>query len=419
MLPKNSMNKTINQKTLNIIVVVAALGYFVDIYDLILFSIVRVQSLKSLGVAEKDLLTAGETLINWQMAGMLLGGLLWGILGDKKGRVSVLFGSILMYSVANMLNAFVSDIEMYKWLRFVAGIGLAGELGAGITLVNETMTKENRGYGTMVVVGFGVLGAVFANIIARYGWQNAYLIGGFMGIALLLMRIGVYESGMYKNVKELATKRGDFFMLFKTKDRFVRYISCIVVGIPIWFMIGILITFSPEFTKQMNITGIVAGNAVMYFYLGTSFGDFLSGYLSQVFKSRKKILFAYLSMSAIAIPLYLFSKNISASTFYIICAFLGIAAGYWAVFVTIASEQFGTNLRSTVTSTVPNFVRGSIILLTFCFGFLRVFLADKVDGHLVLSYSALIVGIVALAIAFISLRGMHETYGKDLDYIEE
>jgi MFS transporter, putative metabolite:H+ symporter len=413
------MNKVVNHKTLNIIVIVAALGYFVDIYDLILFSIVRVQSLKSLGIADKDLLTAGETLINWQMTGMLLGGLLWGILGDKKGRVSVLFGSILMYSVANMLNAYVSDIEMYKWLRFIAGIGLAGELGAGITLVNETMTKENRGYGTMVVVGFGVLGAVFANIVARGGWQNAYLIGGIMGIALLLMRIGVYESGMYKSVKESVSKRGDFFMLFKTKDRFVRYLSCIVVGIPIWFMIGILITFSPEFTKQMNITGIVAGNAVMYFYLGTSFGDFLSGYLSQVFKSRKKILFGYLTMSVIAIPLYLFSKNIGANAFYVICSFLGIAAGYWAVFVTIASEQFGTNLRSTVTSTVPNFVRGSIVLLTFCFGYFREFLLGKVDDAKVLSYSALIVGIFSLAIAFASLLGMHETYGKDLDYIEE
>jgi MFS transporter, putative metabolite:H+ symporter len=412
-------DKVVNHKTLNIIVVVAALGYFVDIYDLILFSIVRVQSLKSLGIADEDLLTAGETLINWQMTGMLIGGLLWGILGDKKGRVSVLFGSILMYSVANMLNAYVSDIEMYKWLRLIAGIGLAGELGAGITLVNETMTKENRGYGTMVVVGFGVLGAVFANIVARYGWQNAYLIGGFMGIALLLMRIGVYESGMYKNVKKSIIKRGDFFMLFKTKDRFVRYLSCIVVGIPIWFMIGILITFSPEFTKQMNITGIVAGNAVMYFYLGTSFGDFLSGYLSQVFKSRKKILFGYLTMSVIAIPLYLFSKNIEANTFYFICAFLGIAAGYWAVFVTIASEQFGTNLRSTVTSTVPNFVRGSIVLLTFGFGYFREYLVGKVADTSVLLYSALIVGFFSLLVAFVSLLGMHETYGKDLDYIEE
>ncbi len=397
----------------NIIVIVAALGYFVDIYDLILFSIVRVPSLLALGVSSDNLLSEGATLINCQMIGMLLGGLLWGIMGDKKGRVSVLFGSILLYSIANILNAYVTSIEQYQWLRFIAGVGLAGELGAGITLVNETMTKEHRGYGTMIVVSFGVLGAVLANIVARYGWQNAYVAGGIMGLVLLLLRIGVYESGMYHQVKNAKISRGNFFMLFTNGKRFVRYLSCIAIGVPIWFMIGILVTFSPEFAKELKIEGVLAGSAVMYFYLGTSFGDFMSGYLSQVFKTRKKILLLYLIITTIMIPIYLFTSNISATSFYIICAVLGIAAGYWAVFVTIASEQFGTNLRSTVTTTVPNFVRGSLVLL--------VLILDLFHKNLsfTLINSALIVGAFAVIIAFISLAGMHETFGKDLNYVEE
>ncbi|MEO5572108.1 MAG: MFS transporter [Bacteroidia bacterium] len=398
---------------LNIIVIVAALGYFVDIYDLILFSIVRVPSLKALGVAPENLLSEGTNLINAQMIGMLIGGLLWGIMGDKRGRVSVLFGSIILYSIANILNAYVTSIEMYKWMRFIAGVGLAGELGAGITLVNETMTKEKRGYGTMIVVSFGVLGAVLANIVAKFGWEQAYIIGGIMGLALLILRIGVYESGLYHSVKESKVSRGNFFMLFTNLNRFVRYLSCIAIGVPIWYMIGILVTFSPEFAIELGIENVQAGSAVMYFYLGTSFGDFMSGYLSQVFKSRKKILFAYLIFTVAMIPVYLFTHGISASMFYVICAFLGAAAGYWAVFVTIASEQFGTNLRSTVTTTVPNFVRGSLVLLTLL---LEVF---RKNMGLSLVQSALLVGIFALIIAFFSLLGMHETFGKDLNYVEK
>ena len=398
---------------LNIIVIVAALGYFVDIYDLILFSIVRVPSLLALGITQDNLLNEGAKLINRQMLGMLTGGLLWGIMGDKKGRVSVLFGSILLYSIANIFNAYVTTITQYQWLRFIAGVGLAGELGAGITLVNETMTKEQRGYGTMIVVSFGVLGAVLANIIAKFGWQNAYITGGIMGLVLLLMRIGVYESGMYHHVKKSNVSRGDFFMLFKNAKRFVRYLSCITIGIPIWYMIGILVTFSPEFAKELNIKGVQAGTAVMYFYLGTSFGDFMSGYLSQIFKTRKKILLLYLIITVITVPVYLFTSNISSGIFYFICSILGVAAGYWAVFVTIASEQFGTNLRSTVTTTVPNFVRGSLVLLTILLDlFRKTFSISLVN-------SALFVGIIAIGIAFISLMGMHETFGKDLDYVEE
>jgi putative MFS transporter len=408
------MEHSINKKIFNIIVIVAALGYFVDIYDLILFSVVRITSLKSLGFSGEDLTHYGEFLLSRQMYGMLVGGILWGILGDKKGRVSVLFGSILMYSLANIANGFVTSVEQYGWLRFIAGVGLAGELGAGITLVSETMSKENRGYGTMVVVSVGVMGAVLAGIVAKFfTWQTCYFIGGGLGLSLLLLRIGVYESGMYKHAAQNSNlKRGNFFKLFTDKRRFAKYISCIVLGLPIWFCIGILVTFGTEFAHAMGITEpINNGTAVMVFYTGTTFGDFMCGYLSQVFKSRKKVTFAYLCLMIIAMMVYLFFN--SASFFYISCAFLGIGAGYWAVFITIASEQFGTNIRSTVTTTVPNFVRGALPLMIILYKWVR----DLTEGDIV--GSAVIVGSISIFFAFIALYLLDETYGKDLDYLEK
>ena len=400
-------------KSHNVLIIVAALGYFVDIYDLILFSIVRKQSLLAIGVAESELLQVGIRLINMQMMGMLVGGLLWGILGDKRGRLSVLFGSIFLYSIANILNGYVKDVDTYGWLRFIAGIGLAGELGAGITLVAESMSKETRGYGTMVVVSFGVLGAVLAGVVGKnFDWTTAYIFGGVMGLVLLVLRIGVFESGMYAKAKESKVKRGDFLQLFTNRDRFIRYLSCITIGLPIWYLIGVLVFLSPEFAAELGIHNVESGSAVMYFYLGTSIGDFMSGYLSQVFKNRKNIVKAYLVMTIICVPIYLFTKNISAGLFYFICGLLGFAAGYWAVFITIASEQFGTNLRSTVTTTVPNFVRGGLVLLTLSFEFFRNTL------HYSLVSSALMVGIITISIAFVSLAGLHETFGKDLDYVE-
>lgn len=414
----------------NIIVVVAALGYFVDIYDLILFQVIKNPSLESLGLSGQALTDAGLSLMNFQMIGMLVGGILWGVLGDRKGRVSVLFGSIIMYSFANLANAFVTDLSTYALLRFIAGVGLAGELGAGITLVSETMTQKHRGYGTMVVVSFGVLGAVAANLVARNGdvfsgalnqmlnrqfenWQVAYIIGGVLGIMLLALRFGAYESHMYKSLETGSTvSKGNFFRLFKTKDRALKYFNCIAIGVPIWFMIGILIALSKDICALKGIEGVNTGNAVMFFYLGTSFGDFMSGYLSQVFKSRKLIVRLYLFLTIISFPLYLYVSGISPESFYWICAFLGIAAGYWAVFVTIASEQFGTNIRSTVTTTVPNFVRGALVLLTFILNFFRKSL------ELDLITSCMIVGILAVALAFYALSKMEETYHKELNYTE-
>lgn len=406
------MNRNIGEKILTANVIVGALGYFVDIYDLLLFSIVRVSSLKSLGVPEELLLEKGVFLINSQMVGLLVGGLLWGIIGDKKGRVSVLFGSILLYSVANILNAFVTSVEQYGILRFVAGIGLAGELGAAITLVSETLSKENRGYGTSIVAGIGILGAVFAAFIGdRFSWQTAYLIGGGLGLALLGLRVSMFESSLFSNMHS-DVRRGDLRMLFYPFDRFKRYLACVLIGIPIWFVVGILMTFSPELAKVLDVQGdIHAGLAIGYGYAGLSLGDIISGFYSQWMKSRKKGVASFLVLTAFLVVVYLFSSQLQVWQFYGLCALLGFGSGYWAVFVTIAAEQFGTNLRSTVATTVPNIVRGTVVLLTSAFQFLKPSFG--------LQMSALLVGGTSLFFAGIALIGLKETYGKDLNYFEK
>ncbi len=393
-------------------VIVAALGYFVDIYDLLLFSIVRIPSLRSMGVADSEMLVQGEYLIRSQMIGLLLGGILWGIMGDKRGRLSVLFGSILLYSLANIANGFVTTVDQYALLRFIAGIGLAGELGAGITLVSESLPTKLRGYGTTLVATVGLMGAVLANYVAKtFDWQMAYFIGGGLGLILLVTRISVFESGIFLKVKEQGIVRGNFFQLFNQWDRFKKFVGCILIGLPIWFVIGILITFSPEFAKAMSITGVVAGDAVMYSYIGLAAGDLLSGFVSQAIRSRKKTVFVFILLTLIFIITYLYWPFETASGFYIGCFFLGFGVGYWALFVTIAAEQFGTNLRSTVATTVPNFIRGSVVPLTFMFGYLR--------EHVNILQAALIVGLFTIIIAFWALRLIDETFSRDLNYVEK
>jgi len=407
------MNQANKSKNVALIILVASLGYFVDIYDLILFSVVRVKSLKDLGVADGDMLSVGATIINSQMFGMLVGGIIWGILGDKRGRLSVLFGSIITYSLANIANGFVTTVSAYTIVRFIAGVGLAGELGAGITLVAETMSKKNRGYGTMIVACVGLMGAVMAALISdHYTWQTSYFIGGGMGLLLLTLRIGLVESGMFKETTERGeVQRGNFFMLFNNWSRFKKYLCCILIGLPLWYVVGVLVTFSPEFGKALNATGVLnAGKGIMYCYIGISIGDVVAGLLSQVLKSRKQVMFIFLILTAIAVTVYLYSFGITPERFILLSLLLGFASGYWATFVTIAAEQFGTNLRATVTTTVPNFIRGSLIAITTGFQFFK----DKLG----ILQGAMVVGAICIIISMIALSQLKETFSKDLDYVE-
>lgn len=400
-------------------VLVAALGYFVDIYDLILFGMVRTPSLKDLGYTTQAALTEeGIYLFNMQMGGMLVGGILWGVLGDKRGRLSVLFGSIAMYSLANLANAFVTDVDSYAACRLIAGIGLAGELGAGITLVSELLGRYQRGIGTAIVAGVGIMGGLLAGLLGGafpgigVHWTTAYIIGGVMGLALLILRIGVVESGMFAS---LATRkdvsRGNFFRLFSDRKRFIKYLAIICVGVPVWYVIGILCVLSPELGKALGLDPAPnAARALFLFYGGCAFGDLGSGLISQWFKSRRKALAWFLSAGSLVTVAYFVIGGVSHTGFYVLCTLGGFAMGYWAVFVTTAAELFGTNLRATVTTTVPNFVRGSAVLLTIGF--------TALSPSLGILGAAIVIGVLSFGVAFAGLFALHETFSVDLDYHE-
>ena len=397
---------------LSIPVIIGALGYFVDIYDLLLFGIIRKASLRSLGLSEEMVLTKGEFIISVQMIGLLLGGILWGVMGDKKGRLSVLFGSILLYSLANIANGMVQTVNQYALLRFIAGVGLAGELGAGITLVSELLPKEKRGLGTSMVAGLGLTGAVVAYFISKeFDWRICYYIGGAMGLLLLVLRLGVFESGMFVQVKEMNVSRGDFFSFFTNKERFFKYLKSILIGLPTWFVIGVLVTFSDQFGAHMGIAEpIDPGRAIMFAYAGISIGDIAIGFVSQALKSRRKALFIFYVLTMIFMVLYFRQKNGPASEMYLLCAGLGFATGFWAIFVTMAAEQFGTNLRATAATTVPNMVRGSLPLIILLFKWLRE-TTDFITG-------GIITAVIVMIIAWIAAYSTRETFSKDLMYVE-
>lgn len=394
-------------------VVVAALGYFVDIYDLVLFLVLGPKSLLAIGVPQEHVVKDFEYLLNVQMGGMLLGGIVWGILGDKKGRLSVLFGSIITYSLANVANGFVANMEMYVLLRFVAGFGLAGELGAGITLVSEVMSKENRGYGTMLVASIGVMGAVVAALVGESDWRLAYWVGGGLGLSLLALRIGVLESKMFSKTESGLVERGNFFALFTNKQRALKYLYCILIGIPVWFIIGKLVALSPEFAVELGVTDgpIIRGKSVMLCYLGLVFGDLASGLISQWLKSRKRAVSLFYGMNAVIVCFYLYLHGLTATNFYVLIFLLGFTVGYWAIFITIGTEQFGTNLRATVATTVPNFVRGSLILITYAL--------NAFKSQFGMIGGSAFMAVLLMLVAFFCLNSLPETFGKDLDYLEE
>lgn len=405
-------NKT-TTNPFNIIVIVAALGYFVDIYDLILFGIVMKPSLVAIGIPEDQMFDVGGSLLGMQMIGMLVGGIVWGILGDKKGRLSTLFLTILLYSLANIANGFIQNIEQYKIMRFIAGFGLAGELGVGITLVSEVMTKESRGIGTSIVAGIGILGAVLGFLVADlFDWRMAYWVGGGLGLLLLIMRISVYESGMFEKTKQEKVERGNFLSLFTSGKNLKKYLLSICVGIPVWYVISQLTVQSSAYAKELNITGeIVGGKSVMFHYIGASIGSLLFGLLSEKLRSRKKALLAATGSLALFVGLYFFMTGVSAMAFYFIIGLTGISmGGLWTVFMANASEQFGTNIRSTVTTTAPNFVRGTTELIRVAIGSMR--------GSMGLWAAGLLIGGVVILISLISIFASEETHGKDLDYNE-
>ena len=396
-------------------ILVSALGYFVDIYDILLFSIVRQSSLATLGVAPEESLAVGLSILNWQVGGLILGGILWGAIGDKKGRLSVLFFSILLYSVANFLNGYIVTVEQYKWCRFIAGIGLAGELGAGITIVSEIMSKQKRGYGTMIISSVGMLGAVAAAIVGlNLPWQTAYKIGGILGFALLALRFGVAESGMYQQMKQQPkVSKGNFFFLFTNRARLVKYLKCILIGLPTYFIVGLVLTGAPELVKtvfKLEVEPTLVAKLVIVTYTAIAFADLGCSWLSQKLQSRRIPLLIFLCISLTGTLLILFFPITNLTQVYLIFAILGTGIGFWAVMMSNATEQFGTNIRAMVTTTVPNFIRGLLIPMTVFFQ------ALKPDFGIAISLA--LVGIPVLLLAIYAAYSSEETFNKDLDYVE-
>lgn len=422
------MDQLASKSAINKIIIVAALGYFVDIYDLVLFGMERVASLREIltplypdkALRDAQVASIGSSLLSYQMIGMLLGGIFWGILGDKKGRLSVLFGSIIVYSIANLANGFVHDTFWYAVLRFVSGFGLAGELGAGITLVSESMRREDRGIGTTIVASVGLFGAVVAGLTTLLidNWRLSYFIGGGMGLLLLFLRIGVFESGMFSSVREDKTvKKGNFFYLFSDLKLLLKYLNVILIAVPVWFVMFFLVQFAPEMCKALGLKdGPTEGRIpIMVAYMGITIGDVISGVMSQKLRSRKKVLFYFISLTLLFSILYYLFAATSVVVFYVIIFCIGFGTGYWAVFMSSASELFGTNIRATVTTTAPNFVRGSVTLMTLANASLMPFWSDPADGRI---YSSLIIGGIVFVLAYLACYKLEETFAKDLKYTE-
>jgi MFS family permease len=401
---------------LSLPVLVAALGYFVDVYDLLLFTIVRQPSVMAVGATAETIIVDSAHIINWQMSGLLIGGILWGVIGDKKGRLKVLFGSILLYSVANILTSFVQNVDQYAYCRFVGGIGLAGELGAGITLVSEMLPKNKRGIGTSMVAGIGLFGAVFAYFTFQYtkDWRLCYQIGGVLGVFLLILRIRVAESFMFESAKVANVVKGNFLQFFNNKKRFSKYLKAILIGLPTWFVIGVLVNYSNKFATGLYGDNLIdSGRSVMFAYVGIAIGDLVIGYVSQYFKSRKKALLVFYSLNTIAMILFFSTLNSNDSSMYAICGLLGFSTGYWAIFNTMAAEQFGTNLRATAATTIPNMVRGALPLINFLF----LDILQKQLGWTIIQ-SGILTGSIVMTITLIAFVYTEETYHKDLDYLE-
>lgn len=397
-----------------IVVLVSALGYFVDVLDLFLFNVFRVPSLKDLGVGQEQLLSVGANLINIQMLGLLVGAFVWGILGDRKGRVRALYGSIVLYSLATLANALVTSLPAYALCRLLAGLGLAGELGAAIALVSETLSQKQRGLGTALVAGLGLCGGIAAALLAELvTWRTAYVVGGLCGLALLLLRVRLRESSLFDALSDrphTQIQRGSLRLLFASSERRGMYFRLALLGLPVWFVAGILMVFSPEFARALDVPGITAGRCILFSYLGTAIGDVGSGLLSQALSSRKRVLLLFLFLVAGTVTAFLFARGVSSAGLYAVCFALGISTGYWAVLVTTAAEHFGTNLRATVATTIPNIVRASIIPLNLAFSALLPRLGIRA--------AALWLGAGCLLLALVSLRGLHETFTRDLNFHE-
>jgi MFS family permease len=394
-------------------VVVAALGYFVDVVDLWLFSNLRVASLQDLGLVPQEVTDVGAFLLNMQQAGLLIGSVIWGVMGDRRGRASVMFGSIFLYSIGNILNAFVTSVPQYAALRFITGVGLAGEIGAGITLVCEILPTSKRGIGTTFVTGLGVAGAILAALMGKYlSWRTAFFVGGCMGLALFVLRVLTHDSGLFERMRaEAGVRRGSLFQLVRSRDRLIRFLSCIASGMPIYLTFSIFAVFSPELAPALGIhEPIPVADVMLCVSVGLTLGDVLAGLLSQLMRKRKMPLVILVLLNCIVAVTIVSEVFSTAFAYLILVGLLGLTSGYWACLITTAAEQFGTNIRATVTTMVPNLVRATAIPITIAF--------VELKSYLSIQNTVWVVTTVVFACAFWGLSHLRESFHTDLDFYE-
>ncbi len=406
---------TISHKAITLGIIVSALGFFVDLYDIMALAAIGETSLKAIGVAAENIKNDINYLQSMQMLGMLIGGFLWGIIGDKYGRLKVLFGSIILYSFFTFLNAFVTGTGQYAACRFLAGLGLAGELGAGITLVSEQMKKEKRGLGPAIIAGFGVLGAIVAVFIGKYAdWRTVYITGGVLGFLLLILRIGVVESGLFTIAKTSKISKGNFLIILRNWNYLKKFLCILLVGIPGWFVNGVMMQFSNYISSSMGMNPLPdKGKVIIYFFIALSLGDVLGGLVSQWLKSRKKSMYIFLSLHLLMLILFFTIGKNSAQLYYIIFAGLGLSVGFVIQLFTLAAEQFGTNIRTLVTSSGLNLVRGWVIPL----GALFAWMNDSL--HIIEWKVAAIIAFSVAAVSFWALSQLDETFNNELEFVSE
>ena len=406
---KNQTWNFTKQEILTVLVV--ALGYFIDAYDLLIFSAVRKVSLMDLGVAETDTLNIGISLLNFQLIGLMIGGVLWGILADKFGRKTILFSSILIYSISNIANSYISSVDMYYWLRFIAGIGLAGELGVGISLITENIAKERRTVSTTVVSFFGMLGAATGGWLGSvFHWQTCFLIGGFAGFLLLLLRLNVEESHMYLGIKDSKVKKGNILLILKNPKSLITYFFCTLAGSSSFLFIGMFIQSTPEFGKIFNIS-VTAGVALVWYYVGASISEVIAGILSKLLKERKAPIYIFYAISLLAIVIFCVHTPSSPRIYYIHCSLLGFGLGWWSMLITLSAELFGVNTRATAATSIPTFARAWNIPFTSVF-------KNNIPKLGILN-SAFAVGVIVIALAIISATTIKETFENEANFIEE
>jgi MFS family permease len=391
---------------------VAALGYFVDLYDMLIFSSERVEALGSIGVAKQKMGEVGLMLQNYQMLGLVIGGFLFGILADKFGRLRVLFASILLYSVANIGNAFVTNVPAFAVARLIAGIGLAGELGVALSWISESLKPQQRTIATTIVSAFGLLGGVVAAIMAtHFHWQTSYMIGGIMGLVLLAFRVSLNESKLFEQTRQSSAKKGNLFQLLSNKKQLKKFVLCVLSGAPAFVLLSIYVTLAPEFGAAFGITEqISVAHGIMVFLIVFAMSDVACGLLSKIMRKRKTPLLIFACLQILSIGYYLLVPPQTVEAFYFRCMLLGFSAGYWGILITNSLEQFGTNIRATVATSTPSLIRGMTIPASIFF--------TVVSKQTSLVTAGAIVGFSLVAISIVSILLLDDKFENDLNFME-